>query len=341
MNILSPDMLRSGLNTVLGINKMLPWGNDNALDIINRTRGMLFNSMPINHKLAENKTKQYDFLGTDRPSAYKKFKQECIARNIPDHYNDKKITYTIDASGFRVYPDISDITTKQSIFFFGCSNMFGTGLADDETLPHMMYTKLKGKYNVRNFGIASSSNDEHSRLIFQALNYNKQKPCAIFWRITHKNRREYFLTGEKTIQSIQLFAHVRADYNADELTKEYIIDPYLKMIREENDFVNVVRNYKFIETACNALNIPLFWLYGTGNIHMIHNTPGNSIKLDPVQLHAMFKKNKLFDITKTITDSVPKSLLKHPPARDNRHAGYRSQLWLADQLLNVFEQNGI
>lgn len=341
MNILSPDIFRSGLNTVFGTDEMLPWENNDALDIINRTKGIIFNGMPINYKLAEDKTKQYDFLGADCPATYKEFKQECIARNVPDHYNDKKITYTIDTSGFRVYPDIGDITTKQSIFFFGCSNMFGTGLADDETLPHMMYAKLKGKYNVRNFAIGSSSNDEHARLIFQALNYNKQKPRAIFWRMTHKNRREYFSVHKKTIQSVQLFAHARDAYGVNELTKEYIINPYLKMIREENDFVNVVRNYKFAETVCNALNVPLFWFYGTGNTHMIHSTPGNSIKLDPVQLHAMFKKNELFDITKTITDSVPKSILKRPLARDNRHAGYRSQLWLADQLLNVFEQNGI
>ena len=341
MNIISPDIFRSGLNTVLGTDDMLPWKNNDALDIINRTKGILFNGMPINHKLAENKTYQYDFLGADNPAAYKEFKQECIARNVPDHYNNKKITYTIDTSGFRVYPDISDVTMKQSIFFFGCSNMFGTGLADDETLPHMMYTRLKGKYNVRNFGIASSSNDEHSRLIFQTLKYSKQKPRAIFWRMTHKNRREYFSVHKKTIQSVQLFAHARDTYGINELTKEYIIDPYLKMICEENDFVNVVRNYKFAETVCNALNIPLFWIYGRGNKHMIEGASKKRIKLDPARLYAMFRENELFDVTKTITDSIPKSILQHLPARDNQHAGHHSQLWLADQLLNVFEQNGI
>lgn len=342
MNIISPNIFRSGFNTVFGTDEMLPWENNDALDIINRTKGIIFNGMPINHRLAENETKQYDFLGADCPNTYKEFKQECIARNVPDRYNDKKITYTIDTSGFRTYPDISDITTKQSIFFFGCSNMFGTGLADDETLPHIMYTKLKGKYNVRNFGIASSSNDEHSRLIFQTLNYSKQKPRAIFWRMTHKNRREYFSVHKKTIQSVQLFAHVHLDkYKHNELTKEYIIDPYLKMIREENDFVNVVRNYKFAETVCNALNIPLFWMYGRGNRHMIEGASRKRIKLSPTQLHAVFKENELFDVTKTIVDSIPKSILQHLPARDNHHAGYHSQLWLADQLHDIFKQNGI
>ena len=96
MNIISPDIFRSGLNTVLGTDDMLPWKNNDALDIINRTKGILFNCMPINHKLAENKTYQYDFLGADNPAAYKEFKQECIARNVPDHYNNKKITYTIN-----------------------------------------------------------------------------------------------------------------------------------------------------------------------------------------------------------------------------------------------------
>ena len=136
-------------------------------------------------------------------------------------------------------------------------------------------------------------------------------------------------------------ADVRDTYGVNELTKEYIVDPYLKMIREENDFVNVVRNYKFAETVCNALNIPLFWMYGRGNRYMIEGASRKRIKLSPTRLYAVFKENELFDVTKTIADSIPKSILQHLPARDNHHAGHHSQLWLADRLHDIFKQNGI
>ncbi len=80
--------------------------------------------------------------------APEKDKRLHSSRNI----GDKKIyeaTYTIDKTGLRVTPKFNSPLDRESILFFGCSNMFGTGLEDYESLPHIVGS-LSGM-NVYNF----------------------------------------------------------------------------------------------------------------------------------------------------------------------------------------------
>jgi len=65
------------------------------------------------------------------------------------------VTYTTNRYGWRVSPhDIMRIDFKpgyRDVFFFGCSIAFGTGLADDETLPFIFEKGSSGKYKSFNF----------------------------------------------------------------------------------------------------------------------------------------------------------------------------------------------
>jgi hypothetical protein len=57
------------------------------------------------------------------------------------------VVYTIGADGWRVTPGSRPGTR---FLFFGCSNTFGVGLADDETIPARFARALDGAFDVRN-----------------------------------------------------------------------------------------------------------------------------------------------------------------------------------------------
>jgi hypothetical protein len=51
------------------------------------------------------------------------------------HYRSKEIFYTSNKLGYRT-ADFEDVHWERSIVLFGCSNVFGIGLAEDETLDY-------------------------------------------------------------------------------------------------------------------------------------------------------------------------------------------------------------
>ena len=62
------------------------------------------------------------------------------------------VVYTINEAGLRASPPSAE--ARESILFFGGSFTFGTGVNDDETMPHRVGVATKGKYRVFNFGYA-------------------------------------------------------------------------------------------------------------------------------------------------------------------------------------------
>jgi hypothetical protein len=75
----------------------------------------------------------------------------------PDwHYRNKKVVYTVNKSGYRTR-EWGNIDWKNSIVLFGCSNTFGTGLSDDETISYYL-EELAGR-PVVNLGYPSGSNE--------------------------------------------------------------------------------------------------------------------------------------------------------------------------------------
>jgi hypothetical protein len=310
----------------------------NHIDILKRNKRMVFAGSPLNPPSREPGTYQSEWYHSDKPEAYDVFKRHCVKHNLHNHYESNKIVYTHDEDGFRVYPDISNDSQKPSIFFFGCSHMHGTGLLDSETLPHILYNKLDGAYNVRNFGIGGASNEEHVRIMYQVLNFITEKPRAIVWRMTHKYRREYFSINEENA-----LTHHRMKINASHKVDAATQAAYIKLIREENDIINVIRNYKFAETLCKLYNIPLFWWYTYGNPRLFtahtRRAIDNNFKNKPEILESFL--SEFFDTSKTFSEPIPEDMLKLPHARDAMHGGYKSQIWVADRLLHLLKTNNL
>ncbi len=71
-------------------------------------------------------------------------------------YYDKKITYRYNEQGFR-NDSFDKINWSESIVIFGCSNIQGIGLAEEDTLARQLEKILNRK--VVNLGIAASSVD--------------------------------------------------------------------------------------------------------------------------------------------------------------------------------------
>lgn len=76
----------------------------------------------------------YEFYGSDDEKLFKKSSKD---KTWYKKYKDKKINYTINSYGYRC-AEFSDVSWKDSILIFGCSNSFGVGLDDKETLGHLI-----------------------------------------------------------------------------------------------------------------------------------------------------------------------------------------------------------
>ena len=60
---------------------------------------------------------------------------------VVDNY--KEVSYNINEHGFRHNTDFS----KKTILFCGCSMTFGTGLAEEDTYPHLVTTAMGNEYD--------------------------------------------------------------------------------------------------------------------------------------------------------------------------------------------------
>lgn len=71
------------------------------------------------------------------------------------HYRTKEITYNINSNGYRTL-EWDQISWEESILVFGCSHVFGVGLAEDETISSQL--SLLCNRPVINLGVSASSN---------------------------------------------------------------------------------------------------------------------------------------------------------------------------------------
>jgi hypothetical protein len=77
------------------------------------------------------------------------------ARKIEGGKTLYDVTYTIDEKGLRVSPpELPPGERRGCVLFFGCSNTFGEGVRDDETLPWQVGVKSAGRFATRNFSFS-------------------------------------------------------------------------------------------------------------------------------------------------------------------------------------------
>lgn len=72
------------------------------------------------------------------------------------HYSTKQVTYIVNKNGYRA-PEWDTIDWKNSVVILGCSMIFGTGVAEDETLSYYLENLLNRP--VINLGYPSASNE--------------------------------------------------------------------------------------------------------------------------------------------------------------------------------------
>jgi hypothetical protein len=82
------------------------------------------------------------------------FEQNLITQPDDWYYRTHPVKYTLNSFGYRT-KEFDDIDWKESIVMFGCSQVFGTGVTDEHTVPYFL-EQLSGR-PVINMGISGSS----------------------------------------------------------------------------------------------------------------------------------------------------------------------------------------
>lgn len=115
---------------------------------------------------------------------------ERALTTAPDdwHYRTKEVRYDINTSDYRA-PEWCDIDWKNAICVFGCSHVFGEGLALDETVCYQL-EQLTGR-PVVNLGVTGSSPifSYHNSLI---LDMFYPTPYAVVHAWSHYDRLPYY-----------------------------------------------------------------------------------------------------------------------------------------------------
>lgn len=125
------------------------------------------------------------WCGTDSKSLYEK----NLKKTPSDWwYRTKEIIYSTNKSGYRTY-EFENIDWKNSIVIFGCSYVYGVGLADDELMSHYL-SKFIGR-PVINLGYPGGSNDLILQLnLLLSKYYETPWAIAVMW--THTDRYRLF-----------------------------------------------------------------------------------------------------------------------------------------------------
>lgn len=105
----------------------------------------------------------------DDKHIYFRLKPNSAADHIYRFKGDiiRKIRYSINPSGWRTTTPESD-GKSQHLMLWGCSNVFGEGLNDNETLASVLSSKLD-KYHVYNFGMPGTAIN-YSLFAFKNMN---------------------------------------------------------------------------------------------------------------------------------------------------------------------------
>lgn len=211
----------------------------------------------------------------------------------------KNIEYHINEYGFRHNTD----TSKKLILFCGCSMTFGQGIAEEDTFPHIVTTKLGSDYDYINLGLPASGPDVQMLNLTWAL--NNFKIDKIFWYIS--------------------------DYHRQVFIKDNMIGLFTPSFFGQEDWFNQSIGKSFVEV--NALledtwRLKTFWnlyslfsLIKSKNIETFVSSWESVLDAELEKLRNEFSFNSLGNID--IVDV----------ARDDIHPGILSNLQFAEKIL--------
>jgi hypothetical protein len=151
--------------------------------------------MKITDRIKEGK-----FLPVDKPDNkfwYDQDTKERYKNNLKSqpndwYYRNKIITYDVNSDGYRT-KEFSKVNWAKSIVIFGCSQVYGVGNAEEETISGFL-EEITG-IPVINLGVAGSSPTFaiHNAAIF-ATNYPTPKALVNIW--TSPYRCPYYFKDE-------------------------------------------------------------------------------------------------------------------------------------------------
>ena len=120
------------------------------------------------------------------------YKTNCRKLGTKWEYHNKKVSYVFNEWGFRT-KTFDSIDWKNSVVVFGCSNVFGHGLAEEDTVAAQLEKKLN--IPVINLGINGSAVDLNA-INSLILHENYPKPKAVVHLWTQLNRYTDFNSFE-------------------------------------------------------------------------------------------------------------------------------------------------
>jgi len=95
----------------------------------------------------------FSFFGPDTEELYKK---NLINQPQDWYYRNNSVTYTCNKDSYRA-PELDTIDWSSAVLLFGCSNTFGVGLDDKDTISAQLESIIG--LPVINLGVGGSSND--------------------------------------------------------------------------------------------------------------------------------------------------------------------------------------
>ena len=145
-------------------------------------------------RILNNNIDSGEFISSDAENLHEKNKNK-----LGDiwFYTNQKISYDLNSDGFRG-PEFNTIDWSNTIAVFGCSYIFGTGLAETSTISNCI--KSKTKCNVINLGVEGLSNYSILHNMIQFKKKYNPKICIILWtdasRITYQTKnKDYYITA--------------------------------------------------------------------------------------------------------------------------------------------------
>jgi hypothetical protein len=157
----------------------------------------------------------------DRFDSEEKFKKNWWKLGPDWEYHNKKISYVFNEWGFRT-KTFDSIKWEDSIVLFGCSNTYGTGLIEEDTIALQLEKKLN--IPVVNLGISGSAVDV-SATNSLILHEKYPRPKAVVHLWTQLNRYSDFNSFETN--NVVGYNPYTNNYNANlnwaERSKFYIL----------------------------------------------------------------------------------------------------------------------
>jgi hypothetical protein len=193
------------------------------------------------------------FSGEDTPELYE---SNLYTKPSSWHYRHKQVTYKCNSRFYRC-KEWADIDWKSSVVIFGCSQIQGQGLAEDETVSENL-AQLLGR-PVINLGVGGSGmmyNLQNSLLLMK----NFPIPWAIVQQWSSMNRIHVFSNYLRTLgpwepEEHQLFTSWNQDISNAQMQAIFVKEISEKLWKDKTRYYELTQFHHTAESInCDFIN---------------------------------------------------------------------------------------